>query len=75
MDIKDVLVREFTEILLFSEEIYGKIFLQAAEGLAQIFLARIHVHNVSFLYALSQTEATMFFVFFLLFFTMQFFMK
>ena len=41
MYIKDVLVREFTENLLFSEEIYGKIFLQAAEGLAQIFLARI----------------------------------
>ena len=41
MYIKDVLVREFTENLLFFEEIYGKIFLQAAEGLAQIFLARI----------------------------------
>jgi hypothetical protein len=41
MYIKDVLAREFTENLLFSEEIYGKIFLQAAEGLAQIFLARI----------------------------------
>ena len=51
MYIKDVLVREFTENLLFSEEKYGKIFLQAAEGLAQIFLARFNVHNVSFLYA------------------------
>ena len=49
MDITDVLVREFTENLLFLEEIYGKMFLQVAEGLAQTFLAR-NIRAQSFLF-------------------------
>ena len=67
MYIMDILAREFTEILLFSEEIYGKIFVQASEGLAKMFLARVKRAQSSFFYALSKSEATMLFVFFLLF--------
>ena len=42
-----------TENLLFSEEIYGKIFVQASEGLAKMFLARAK-RAQSFLFLCSQ---------------------
>lgn len=39
--------------------------------LQKCFWHALSVHKVSFFYALSKSEATMFFVFFLLFITMQ----